>query len=118
MSRWNGQQPVEQADIRHHVTCTTARSRPETKECGTLLAILPQQDACSEATKRLVVKDGYRKNISCLRTEVSLTAQCLLFICSEIKLGNCFGSHKILTGFVGFKVIYFYSIMPVMGHSK
>lgn len=108
MSRWNGQQPVEQADIRHRVTCVTARSRPETKECGTLLAILPQPDARSEATKRLVLKDGDRKNISCLHTLVSLTSQCVLFIFSQIKLGNCFGSHKILTGFVGFKVTYFF----------
>lgn len=78
------------------------------QECATLLAILPQQDAHSEATKRQILKDGYRKNISCLHTLVSLTSQCLRFISSQIKLGKCFGLHKILTAVVAFKVNYFF----------
>lgn len=62
----------------------------------------------------LILKDGYKENISYLHTLVSLTS--LGFIFSQIKLGNCFGSHKILTAFVAFKVNWFF--MPIMWHSK
>lgn len=102
------QQSVEQADIRHPGTCVTSGSRPEAEQCGTLLAALPQEDAHPEAAQRLILKDGHRKSISCLPTQVSLTSQYLLFIFSQIKLENCFGSHKILTGFVAVKVNHFF----------
>lgn len=62
------QQSVEQADIRHPGTCVTSGSRPEAEQCGTLLAALPQEDAHPEAAQRLILKDGYRKSISCLPT--------------------------------------------------
>lgn len=43
-----------------------------------------------------------------LRLVLSLSVYLKRFIFPHIKLGNCFGSHKILTGFVAFKVNYFF----------